>query len=53
MATSTGSSGDMTNYEVYLVDAPSLILDAVGDGSEAMIMHEDSTYELDTNVPET
>ena len=53
MAVSTGSFGDMTNYEVYLVDAPSLILDSVGDGSDAMIMHEDSTKELGVHVPGT
>lgn len=53
MAASTGSFGDMTNYEVYLVDAPSLILGRVGDGSEAMIMHEDSTKELCVHVPGT
>lgn len=53
MAASTGSSGDMTNYEVYLVEAPSLILDRVGDGSEAMILHEDSTKELCEHVPGT
>lgn len=53
MATSTGSFGNMTNYEVYLVDAPSLILGRVGDGSEAMIMHEDSTKEHCVHVPGT
>ena len=53
MASSTGFSGDMTSYEVYLEDAPGLILDKVGNGTDAIIMTEESTKELCIHVPGT